>query len=92
MKDWLGFLMQTGPTWLHVLVKVATLLCLRVSEACRLHRDDIDFKKRLIRIGPLKRQPEVRKPLVPETLKVLLVLKTEARAASEHNIREAVGK
>eukprot|EP00439_Symbiodinium_sp_Y106_P042367 s4728_g5.t1 len=75
LQDWLAFLLDVGPTWLHVLIKLASCLCLRVTEACRLHKDDIDFKKRVIRVAPLKRQPEVLKPLLPECAQLFATLK-----------------
>lgn len=72
---WLQHILLHGRCWLFVVSVISNLLCLRVTECLRLQAIDFDWKAKSVLIGPLKRQPAVRKPLLPNVLKVLCKLR-----------------
>eukprot|EP00439_Symbiodinium_sp_Y106_P068746 s2714_g11.t1 len=91
MAEWLSYLLVVGPTWLHVLVKISYLLCLRVSEACRLQAADFDWRRHVVRVAALKRQPEVLKPLLPECLSELARLKRKGVSRKRSQLKGSRG-
>ena len=76
-KEWTEHLLATGPTWLFVLTLLSHMLCLRVTEACKLKSEHFDWRKGCVVIGALKRQPAVLKHMMTAVLPRLKQLRKQ---------------
>ena len=92
MAEWLAYILAVGPTWLHVLLKICHMLCLRISEACKLCKSDFDFRRCVVRVKAMKRQPEVHKPLMPECMREIIHLKRRGISLKRTQLKGSRGQ
>ena len=89
---WCQHLLRESTTWVYVLTILCHMFCLRVTEGLRLKASDFNWKTRSVRVGPLKRAPEVHKKIMSAYLPLLRRLRQEGKSRRRNKSWGALGK
>ncbi|CAK9016090.1 unnamed protein product [Durusdinium trenchii] len=89
---WCDHLLRESSTWLYVLTILCHMFCLRVTEGLRLKASDFSWETRSVRVGSLKRAPEVHKKITSAYLPLLRRLRKEGKGRRRSKPWGALGK